>query len=102
MTGRKGDYMKIRDLWNRIISGFRKSVRAEKDLKEQEPVMILEPLKAPEPEPERKTSDETITAMAEQAAGNGQAVRNEDAFEDDDAIGIYHADENDEVDWDEI
>ena len=53
--------MKIRDLWKRLVSKFRKNRKEEAP----EPVIVIEREEAPEPEPERKTSDEMIVAMQE-------------------------------------
>lgn len=57
--------MNIRDWWNRLLSKFSK-----KDSDEnagQDPVQAMELIaeEAPEPVPERKTSDEMIEEMAE-------------------------------------
>lgn len=53
--------MSIKDLWNRLLARFRK----KEDPAESAPVMELVPEEAPEPVPERKTSDEVIIEMAE-------------------------------------
>ena len=55
--------MMFKDLWNRLKAVFKKS-----ETSEEEPVMELVTEAAPEPVPERKTSDEMIIEMAEGAA----------------------------------
>lgn len=55
--------MMIKDWWDRLMRKF----KGKKDRVDQDPVMSLEPNEAPEPVPERKTSDEVIIAMAESA-----------------------------------
>lgn len=74
---KKGEIMKIRDLWKRLVSKFRKNRKEEAP----EPVIVIEREEAPEPEPERKTSDEMIVAMAEAAAGNEPEVTDENGQE---------------------
>ena len=54
--------MWIRDIWNRVLAKFRKEDSAAV------PVMELKAEEAPEPVPERKTSDEMIIEMAQSAA----------------------------------
>ena len=54
--------MWIRDFWNRVLAKFRKEDSVS------EPVMELTAQEAPEPVPERKTSDEMIIEMAQSAA----------------------------------
>ncbi len=54
--------MWIRDFWNRVLAKFRKEDSIS------EPVMELTAQEAPEPVPERKTSDEMIIEMAQSAA----------------------------------
>ena len=54
--------MWIRDFWNRVLAKFKKEDSASA------PVMELKAEKAPEPVPERKTSDEMIIEMAQSAA----------------------------------
>lgn len=54
--------MWIKDWWNRMLKKFKKE-----DTPEAENVMELKPEEAPEPVPERKTSDEMIVTMAESA-----------------------------------
>ena len=54
--------MWIRDFWNRVLAKFRKEDSAAV------PVMELKAEEAPEPVPERKTSDEMIIEMAQSAA----------------------------------
>ena len=51
--------MWIRDFWNRVLAKFRKEDSAAV------PVMELKAEEAPEPVPERKTSDEMIIEMAQ-------------------------------------
>ena len=51
--------MWIRDIWNRVLAKFRKEDSAAV------PVMELKAEEAPEPVPERKTSDEMIIEMAQ-------------------------------------
>ena len=51
--------MWIRDFWNRVLAKFRKEDSVS------EPVMELTAQEAPEPVPERKTSDEMIIEMAQ-------------------------------------
>ena len=51
--------MWIRDFWNRVLAKFRKEDSTS------EPVMELKTEQAPEPVPERKTSDEVIIQMAD-------------------------------------
>lgn len=58
--------MWIKDWWDRMLKKFKK----EETVSEAENVMELKPEEAPEPVPERKTSDEMIIEMAESAAGN--------------------------------
>ena len=58
--------MWIKDWWDRMLKKFKK----EENISEAEKVMELKPEEAPEPVPERKTSDEMIVEMAESAAGN--------------------------------
>ena len=53
--------MWIRDFWNRVLAKFRKEDSVS------EPVMELTAQEAPEPVPERKTSDEMIIEMAQSA-----------------------------------
>ena len=53
--------MWIKDLWNRVLAKFKKEDSIS------EPVMELKTEEAPEPVPERKTSDEMIITMAESA-----------------------------------
>ena len=60
--------MWIKDWWNRMLKKFKK----EDSIPEAENVMELKPEEAPEPVPERKTSDEMIVTMAE-SARKGQA-----------------------------
>ena len=55
--------MWIKDWWNRMMKKFKK----EESIPETESVMELKPEEAPEPVPERKTSDETIIEMAQSA-----------------------------------
>ena len=55
--------MMIKDWWDR----FMRKLKGKKGGVDTEPVMSLEPSEAPEPVPERKTSDEVIIAMAESA-----------------------------------
>ena len=59
--------MGIIDWWNRVLSKFRSEDSSP------EPVMELEAHKAPEPVPERKTSDEMIILMAESGLGGSEA-----------------------------
>ena len=54
--------MWIRDFWNRVLAKFRKEENSSV------PVMELKAEEAPEPVPERKTSDEMIIEMAQSAA----------------------------------
>lgn len=54
--------MWIRDFWNRVLAKFRNKDGIS------EPVMELKAEQAPEPVPERKTSDEMIVEMAESAS----------------------------------
>ena len=54
--------MWIRDFWNRVLAKFRKEDNSSV------PVMELKAEEAPEPVPERKTSDEMIIEMAQSAA----------------------------------
>ncbi|MCR5812554.1 MAG: hypothetical protein K6G34_14445 [Lachnospiraceae bacterium] len=53
--------MWIRDFWNRVLAKFRKEENSSV------PVMELKAEEAPEPVPERKTSDEMIIEMAQSA-----------------------------------
>lgn len=55
--------MWIKDWWNRMMKKFKK----EDSIPEAESVMELKPEEAPEPVPERKTSDEMIIEMAQSA-----------------------------------
>ena len=55
--------MWIKDWWNRMMKKFKK----EDSIPEAERVMELKPEEAPEPVPERKTSDEMIIEMAQSA-----------------------------------
>ena len=54
--------MWIRDFWNRVLAKFRNKDGISG------PVMELKAEQAPEPVPERKTSDEMIVEMAESAS----------------------------------
>ena len=54
--------MWIRDFWDRVLAKFKKEESVS------EPVMELKAEEAPEPVPERKTSDEMIVEMAQSAA----------------------------------
>ena len=54
--------MWIRNFWNRVLAKFKKEDSASA------PVMELKAEEAPEPVPERKTSDEMIIEMAQSAA----------------------------------
>ena len=54
--------MWIRDFWNRVLAKFRNKDGIS------EPVMELKAEQAPEPVPERKTSDEMIVEMAQSAS----------------------------------
>ena len=56
--------MMIKDWWDRLM----RKLKGKEERIDAEPVMSLEPSEAPEPVPERKTSDEVIIAMAESAA----------------------------------
>ena len=56
--------MWIRDFWNRVLAKFRKEDSVS------EPVMELTAQEAPEPVPERKTSDEMIIEMAQSLRWN--------------------------------
>ena len=58
--------MWIRDFWNRVLAKFRKADSASV------PVMELKVEEAPEPVPERKTSDEMIIEMAQSAVEPAQ------------------------------
>ena len=58
--------MWIRDFWNRVLAKFRKADSASV------PVMELKAEEAPEPVPERKTSDEMIIEMAQSAVEPAQ------------------------------
>lgn len=58
--------MWIRDFWNRVLAKFRKEDSAAV------PVMELKAEEAPEPVPERKTSDEMIIEMAQSAVEPAQ------------------------------
>ena len=58
--------MWIKDLWDRILANFKK----EGDTPVEEPVMELKPENAPEPVPERKTSDEMIIEMAQSVSSD--------------------------------
>ena len=73
--------MWIKDLWDRILANFKK----EGDTPVEEPVMELKPENAPEPVPERKTSDEMIIEMAQSVSS--------DRTEADAAAGEEPADE---------
>ena len=66
--------MWIKDWWNRMMKKFKK----EESIPETESVMELKPEEAPEPVPERKTSDETIIEMA-QSASNDMSRAQEEA-----------------------
>ena len=55
--------MWIKDWWNRMMKKFKK----KDGIPEAERVMELKPEEAPEPVPERKTSDEVIIEMAQSA-----------------------------------
>ena len=55
--------MWIKDWWNRMLKKFKK----DENISEAESVMELKSEEAPEPVPERKTSDEMIVTMAESA-----------------------------------
>ena len=69
-----GVNMWIKDWWNRMMKKFKK----EESIPETESVMELKPEEAPEPVPERKTSDETIIEMA-QSASNDMSRAQEEA-----------------------
>ena len=64
--------MWIKDWWNRMLKKFKK----EESIPEAESVMELKPEEAPEPVPERKTSDEMIIEMAQSARkGHGRMAQ---------------------------
>lgn len=62
--------MSIKGLWYRLTAKFRKN-RASS---EEAHVMELVPDQAPEPVPDRKTSDEMIVEMAEKAGAAPEAA----------------------------
>lgn len=58
--------MGIKSLWKRLMAKFKSYDEPE----ETEPVVELIPAEAPEPVPDRKTSDEMIVQMADSAAAD--------------------------------
>lgn len=73
--------MGIIDWWNRILAKVRKDDSAH------EPVVELKAQEAPEPVPERKTSDEMIVEMAESGLNRGAAEEDRTVSENKDLPG---------------
>ena len=83
-----GVNMWIKDWWNRMMKKFKK----EDSIPEAESVMELKTEEAPEPVPERKTSDEMIIEMA-QSASNDLSRTSEKPEEPDEPCGMEEPEE---------